>query len=193
MTNRLNSEKMNLFKKKIAIISRYDQTAKHYDKRYKSIQNLKYKLIFKKLKEFKKDAILDLGCGTGLIFNLLKNQTNFIVGIDISKNMLKIALKKKKNNNFHLICADIDFLPFRKNIFSTVFSITLLQNLPNPVISINEVSRICNKGGFVIFTVLKKELELKKFENMFNKTNLKEIFTWNMQETEDFATIRIKI
>ena len=107
--------------------------------------------------------------------------------------MLKIALKKKKDNNLHLICADTDFLPFRKKIFATIFSITLLQNLPNPVNSIKEVSRICKKGAFIIFTILKKELELKDFENMFNKTNLKKIYTWNMQESEDFATIRKKI
>ncbi len=193
MTNKLNFGKINSIKKKLDMISKYNQTAKNYDKRYKSIQNLKYKMIFNKLKKFKKEAILDLGCGTCLIFNLLKNHTNFLVGIDISKEMLKIALKKNENNILHLICADTDFLPFRENIFSTVFSITLLQNLPDPVMSINEVKRICKRGGFTIFTILKKELELKEFENMFNKSNLKEICTWNMQETEDFATIRKKI
>ncbi|NVM03222.1 MAG: methyltransferase domain-containing protein [Candidatus Helarchaeota archaeon] len=184
---------MNSIKKKFDIISKYNQTAKHYDKRYNSIQNLKFNSIFKKMKEFKTNIVLDLGCGTGLLFDLIKNNTNLLVGMDISKKMLNIALKREKNNNLHLVCADADFLPFRKNIFSTIFSITVLQNLPNPVFSINEVSRVCKNGGLTIFTILKKGLELKKFENMFKKTNLKEIFTWNMQETEDYATIRKKI
>ncbi|MFX0136242.1 MAG: class I SAM-dependent methyltransferase [Candidatus Hodarchaeota archaeon] len=184
---------MNSIQKKFDIISKYDQTAKHYDKRYNSIQNLKFNLIFQKIKKFKTDIILDLGCGTGLLFNLLKNRADLLVGMDISKKMLEIALISKKSNYLHLICADAEFLPFRNNIFSTIFSITVLQNLPNPVISINEVSRVCKKGGFTIFTALKKDLELKQFENMFNRTNLKEILTWNMHETEDFATIRKKI
>ena len=184
---------MKSIQKKIEIISKYDQTADIYDRRYNSIQNLKYNLIFEKLKNIETDSILDVGCGTGLLFKLLKNNTNLFMGIDISRNMLKIALKKHRNKNLHLICADANFLPFRKNTFSSIFSVTVLQNLPNPENSIKEVFRVCERGGISIFTFLKKGLDLKQFVNMFQKTNLKNILTWNMQETEDFATIRKKI
>jgi len=192
MNNRKNLGKLNSIQKKIDITSSYNNTAKYYDKRYKSFQKLKFNSIFKKIKKFNADKILDLGCGTGLLFDLIKDCTNLLVGIDISTNMLKFALKREKNHNLHLICADAEFLPFRKNVFSTIFSITVLQNLPNPIISIHEVSRVCKKNGFAIFTILKKEIELKQFESMFNRTNLKKIVTWDMHETEDFATIRKK-
>ncbi|MHA1301661.1 MAG: class I SAM-dependent methyltransferase [Candidatus Helarchaeota archaeon] len=155
------------------------------------MQNLKFKSLIKKIQIFNMDLILDLGIGTGLLFDFLKNSNSMFVGIDISKNMLKIAQKNNKDDRLHLICADADFLPFRKNIFSAIFSITVLQNLPNPKSSIDEVIRVCKKGGLTFFTILKKDLTLKQFENMFNR-KLKKIFTWDMKETEDFATIRKK-
>lgn len=188
-----NRVKHKVSNKKKEIISKYNQTANKYDKRYSSIQNMKYRLIFEKMKINETDAILDVGCGTALLFNLLKNKTYFFVGLDISKNMLKIALKKNKKGNLHLICADCDFLPFRENIYSLIFSMTVLQNLPNPITSINEVFRVCKWGGITIFTILKKELELKQFENMFKMINSERITLFDMKETEDFATIRKKI
>lgn len=184
---------MKSIQKKNTIISKYDQTAGKYDRRYRSIQNLKYRSIFEKLENYKTDIILDVGCGTSLLFNVLKNATDFFVGLDISKKMLKIALRKNKRANLHLICADIDFLPFRENVFSSIFSITVLQNLPNPMNSINEVIRVCKWGGITIFTILKKGLDLEQFENMFKNNNSKRIFLFDMKETEDFATIRKKI
>jgi len=53
-----------------------NNTAKYYDKRYKAIQKLKFNLIFKKIKKFNADMILDLGCGTGLLFDIIKDYLN---------------------------------------------------------------------------------------------------------------------
>jgi ubiquinone/menaquinone biosynthesis C-methylase UbiE len=56
----------------------------------------------------KDDKILDVGCGTGLITPILYKKSEGIVkGIDISKEMIKIALNKKiKNVSF--ICEDFN-------------------------------------------------------------------------------------
>jgi len=133
-----------------------------------------------------------LGTGTGLLFEYLKKRKKTFVGIDISIKMLKFAKVNNESDSLHLICADLDYLPFRKNVFSTIFSITVLQNLPNPINSINEIAKVIKKDGIAFFSILKKGLTIEKFKKMFSN-NLKEIFTWNMQENEDFATIRRKI
>ncbi len=55
------------------------------------------------------DHGLDLGCGTGLVGDSLREQVNRFTGIDLSPNMLAIAEQKKCYND--LICTDLaDFL-----------------------------------------------------------------------------------
>ena len=59
-------------------------------------------------------TIVDLGCGSGLVGQAIKNAKNHIIGVDISKNMLKIA--ETKNVYDELICADIlDYLKYPNN------------------------------------------------------------------------------
>ncbi len=174
--------------KKIDIISKYDQTADKYNNRYREIQDLKISTILEKIPKYNTELILDLGIGTGLLFDRLKNFTNFFVGIDISKKMLEEALESHDDDNLYLICADADFLPFRGNLFSSIFSVTLLQNLPDPRTTIDEAIRVCKEDGIIVFTILKKGLKLEEFENLFNE-KIKKIMAWNMQDTEDFAII----
>lgn len=42
-----------------------------------------------------KGTIIDLGCGSGLVGQALKTAENQIIGVDLSKNMLDLAKKKK--------------------------------------------------------------------------------------------------
>lgn len=152
---------------------------------------MKYEKLFEKFNSIDTNLILDLGTGTSLLYKFLKKTEIMFVGIDISINMLKIAKKDNNYNSLHIVCADADYLPFRQDIFSALFMITVLQNVPNPINSINETVRVSQKGAFMFYTILKKNLKLEQFEKMFSN-HLEKIFTWNMQETEDFATIRRK-
>lgn len=53
------------------------------------------------------NKVLDLGCGTGIITNILYNITNCDVdAIDISNEMINIAKNKYNNDKIHFICDD---------------------------------------------------------------------------------------
>ena len=60
---------------------------------------------FKKLTPALKGKILDLGCGTGLAAEVLKNSDNTFDGVDISENMLNLA--KQKNLYVNLFKDDV--------------------------------------------------------------------------------------
>ena len=58
------------------------------------------------------DTVLDLGCGTGLSFELLVRAVGpagHVIGVDASKQMLRVASRRAKRNgweNVHLVLAD---------------------------------------------------------------------------------------
>ena len=114
----------------------FDQYAPYYDRHL--TQTLQFRvpqLLIKVLKEHdviddhKKISILDLGCGSGLLGELLSPFASIMIGIDLSKSMLEIAAMKgcyqqlihsdylnvKHQQFFDLITAS-DFVPYLGNV-----------------------------------------------------------------------------
>lgn len=77
---------------KLDLVRDYDATAHLYDERYKEEQMQKINFLLDKLSPKEGDILLDIGCGTGLLFE--KADCRLIVGVDISPNMLREARKK---------------------------------------------------------------------------------------------------
>ncbi len=94
--------------------------------------------------------ILDVGCGTGIILETFKNYGS-VVGIDNSEHALKFC---KLRGEFKLTQANIEKqLPFKQNMFDTVFAFDVLEHLNNDTCVMNELYRICKEGSYVIITV----------------------------------------
>ena len=92
-------------------------------------------------------------------------KSNYIA-VDISWNMLlkfksKIISPNYSKNPPNLILSDIEYLPFRDNIFYSIFSLTSFQNLPYIKNGIKESFRVSKNNADFKFSILKKELELK--------------------------------
>lgn len=163
------------FKKKQEIIKNYNLTSHFYDQRYSQIQKEKFEILLNNL-ELNERKILDAGCGTGLLLefiNSLKYYSNVnyhYIGIDITLNMLKEFQSKLLNKNLQwkvsLILADIEFLPFRENIFNLIFSITSFQNLPNLIRGIKETLRIIQDKGDFRLSILKKKLKIEQINSL---------------------------
>ncbi|MEM1581043.1 MAG: class I SAM-dependent methyltransferase [Candidatus Bathyarchaeia archaeon] len=141
------------------VIRHYDRLAKIYNALYGYEQNLKIKEALKVLDVKALDLVLDVGCGTGLLFKHIFSSSSLIVGIDISSRTLRVAKNLVKNldsNQIALVRADADFLPFRNNIFDKIFAITLLQNMPNPISTLSEIARVAKDSSEIVITGLKK-------------------------------------
>ena len=87
---------MNSFKKK-AFNKDYSNL---YDLFYKKKNYSKEVFLIKKLIRKKNLSILELGCGTGNYTKKLVPLSKKKVAIEKSKNMIKIAKKKKNTKNF---------------------------------------------------------------------------------------------
>jgi ubiquinone/menaquinone biosynthesis C-methylase UbiE len=152
--------------RKRELMNLYDTTASIYNTRYTEIQYKKYEYV----REFlsKQDTLLDVGCGTGLLFHDLNSSAGSLVGVDISTKMLKIALISLKTSarRIDLLSADADSLPFRNNTFTKVTSVTVLQNMPEPCATIKEIARVTSVGGHVALTCLKKKHDLSSLRRI---------------------------
>ncbi len=88
---------------------------------------LTYPLILKLLKKFKgeKIKILDAGCGTGKLCEILLNYNFEVYGIDISEKAIEIA--KSRNNKIHYKVGDVTNLrKYYKNDFFDVIVCTFV-------------------------------------------------------------------
>lgn len=77
-------------------------------------------------KEF--DKVLDVGCGTGVYYQLLSKRVGQLVGLDISKNMLSSGEKQADSsglNKVTFVLGDAEDMPFPV-YFVLISSITLL-------------------------------------------------------------------
>ncbi len=167
---------------KLRLKQRYDETAKIYDKRYEEIQRAKYRLVLENLPP-KVKRLLDLGCGTGMFLNELSSRSEFVVGLDVSSEMLEVA--KGRAGKAHLVLADADALPFIDGSFDVVVSVTLLQNMPDPTATLREAVRVLRPGGTAVFTVLKKKHSLTELETWMRLVGMRVIKSGEMDGNED--------
>ncbi len=114
----------------------------------------------------KGDKVLDLGCGNGRFYPLLK-ETQYI-GVDPSSELIKIAKEDYPQGDF-LVAYGND-LPFEDEYFDKIYSIAVLHHLPSIKSRkelLNEAKRVLKKGGVMILTVWNLEEKTKGEVDVF--------------------------
>jgi len=101
------------------------------------------------------ERVLDIGCGTGDQAVYLAKTGAIVAGIDISPQMIDIALKKQKREKLDVYfqAADAVKLPFLEPVFDVALISLALHEIEskkrNEVLS--EMKRVVKKGGRLIF------------------------------------------
>ena len=127
-----------------------------------------------------KAKILDAGCGTGLVGELLHKQNfNNVVGIDFSQPMLDQALKK--NIYRSLFQADLTkTLEFDDNAFDAIACAgTFTCGHVGPE-ALFELIRVSKAGGYIVFTVREQEWDLLPYDKIV--VELEERYLWRCLE-----------
>ena len=159
--------------KKRNIMHHYNQLAAVYDIQYAEEQKAKIDATLENVSLNKNDFVLDVGCGTGLLFPCIANRVKLLIGIDISRKLLKKAkTRKKRYLDTHIILADADHLPFQSQTFHTTFAVTFLQNVPKPPITLQEIKRVSKEHATIAVTGLKKEFTKKAFRTALKDAKL---------------------
>jgi ubiquinone/menaquinone biosynthesis C-methylase UbiE len=89
--------------------------------------------------------ILDIGCGTGFIIDLVNDLFESVDGIDITPAMLSQVDLSPKNVSLQL--APAEEMPFGDNEFDLVTAYSFLDHLNNPREVMSETMRVLAPGG----------------------------------------------
>lgn len=89
-------------------------------------------------------SVLDVACGTGVLFPDYIKRGAVVTGIDISPEMVKIA--KEKFPNINVICGDVEQTDFNEN-FDAVMVYNAFPHFQNPERLIENLSKLLRKGG----------------------------------------------
>lgn len=98
------------------------------------------------------DRILDVGVGTGLSLSVFPRYCS-VIGIDLSTEMLRKAKEKieeKRLDNIRVMGMDAMSVGFRDDSFDKVFISHVVSVVPDPYRVMQEVKRVCRKGGQVV-------------------------------------------
>ena len=137
------------------------------------------KILTNKLRLKKTIKILDAGCGTGYVAEVL-NKLNYknITGIDFSEEMLSIARSKKIYKK--LICQSLnEKIELRSKQFELIICTGVLTSGHVGPSAINELVRLLKPQGFFVCSiaesVYKKNGFEKEIKNLKNLVSIKSI------------------
>ena len=163
----------------MSVKNQFSKYAKEY-KNHNIIQQIVAKSLVRELK-FQPKRVLELGCGSGQVFNHIDWEINFYKAIDFSSSMCELHPKGK---NIEVKCYDFDTQEFldeiKDNSYDIVLSSSALQWSKDLSKIIKYLSFITNEINAVLFTsnTFKRIQELTRTKSpILDEDSIKEAFS----------------
>lgn len=175
------------WRSKRKVMHAYNVTAEIYDGRYSLEQHRKYRKALENV-DVSDVNVLDVGCGSGLFFDEVTDKASMVVGVDVSKKLL-IKATRRVAKNMHVLQADADHLPFKDGAFQAAFSFTVLQNLPKPQRTLQEIRRVTGKGCKIAITGLKKAFPQTAFHDLVERSGMQTEVFYDVDEINCYIAV----
>ena len=175
-------------KYKIKILKSFDAKSSSYDE-HSFVQKEVSERMIKRLKFLKSKPlnILDIGCGTGYLSNLISQYlpNSNIVCMDFSYEM--VSQCKNKNIKLEPLVADAEYMPFKTSTFDLVISSFTLHWCQQIDKIFSDIFRILKNDGNFMFTTVGPDT-LKELRNAYKLIdNYEHINTFN--DMHDYGDI----
>lgn len=94
--------------------------------------------------------VLDIGCSTGNLGESIKDRTSaFVVGVEISPEMARVATKKIDK----VIVGDIEKIKLKVGKFDVIVMADLLEHLQDPWNALNRVTNFLADNGIIVTSI----------------------------------------
>ena len=108
-------------------------------------------------------STLDLGCGTGILFDLLRRRVGpngLVTGVDFALSMVERAHRNFPFTNVTVVDADACCLPFRDSSYDLAISFAAFPHFSDKDTTVREISRVLRPGAtfYIVHLVSSKEL-----------------------------------
>ncbi len=123
----------------------FDRLASEWDLTFTSEDLERLGHIVAKLDIRERWDILDLGCGTGILFDVLRRRIGkqgTLVGLDFSIEMAEIARRNFPFDNISVVDADASMLPFRDACFDMAIAFAAFPHFRDPEKALAEIHRV---------------------------------------------------
>ena len=118
--------------------------------------------------DIKNKDVLDLGCGPGFwVERMSKKNPRIIYACDLTEKALELTKKRCKFlsiDNFKLIQANAENLPFGDNVFDFINCQGVIHHTPNTSNAISEISRCLKLGGSFSISVYYENIFLRNWK-----------------------------
>lgn len=107
--------------------------------------------------------ILDLGCGTGILFDMLRREvgeSGSVTGVDFSIQMAQKAHRNFPFKNVNVVDADAINLPFTDDSFDLAISFSAFPHFSDQQRAIDEIHRVLKPGAMFYIIHLESSKEL---------------------------------
>jgi ubiquinone/menaquinone biosynthesis C-methylase UbiE len=98
-------------------------------------------------------TVLDVACGPGIVACAAAGHASHVTGVDLTPAMIDQAKRRQQamglgNLEWHVgnACA----LPFDKGAFDVVLTRYSFHHLPDPMVALREMNRVCRPGGRLV-------------------------------------------
>ena len=135
-------------------IKEFTKAAEIYDSGHAGIYEMckdDYPPILEELKKDDFEDLLDAGCGTGPMVELLASEfpDGRYTGLDLTPRMIEVA-NAKGIENACFVVGDAENLPFDDASFDAVICANSFHHYPNPQAFFDEVARVLRSGGKLV-------------------------------------------
>lgn len=135
-------------------IKEFTEAARIYESGHAGIYEIckdDYPQMLEELQQELFQDVLDVGCGTGAVLELLHREypNKHLTGLDLTPGMIDVA-RAKQLDNVHFVVGDAEALSFEPQSFDAVLCSNSFHHYPHPERFFFEAARVLRPGGRLI-------------------------------------------
>jgi ubiquinone/menaquinone biosynthesis C-methylase UbiE len=141
----------------------YDQMAAEWDLDYTAEDLERLSKLVDSMDVKSGSHILDLGCGTGILFDMLRRKVGdrgTVTGVDFSIQMVQRAHRNFPFENVNVVDADVSALPFADRTFDISIGFRAFPHFQDKQKVLSEIHRVLKPGGKLYFIHLVSSKQL---------------------------------